>query len=145
MVPWMIPMALAAATPSWPGYRGPNSAGTAADAQPPTRIGPKENVAWSVEVPPSPSSPTVWGDRLFLTTFNAGELETRAYASPVGAEDRIYVASLDGKLTVVKAGGTKPEVLHTADFGERIAATPALVGKRLYLRTHTRLYAFQAP
>ena len=24
-------------------------------------------------------------------------------------------------------------------------ATPALVGKRLYLRTHTHLYAFQAP
>jgi outer membrane protein assembly factor BamB len=84
MVPWMIPMALAAATPSWPGYRGPNSAGTAADAQPPIKIGPKENVAWSVEVPPSPSSPTVWGDRLFLTTFNAGALETRAYATADG-------------------------------------------------------------
>ncbi len=65
------------------------------------------------------------------------------YASPVAADGRIYVASLPGKLTVVKAGGAKPEVLHTADFGERILATPALVGKNIYLRTQTKLYAFE--
>lgn len=65
------------------------------------------------------------------------------YASPVGADGRIYVASLDGKLSVVKAGGTKPEILHTADFGERVAATPALVGRRLYLRTQNHLHAFE--
>ncbi len=64
------------------------------------------------------------------------------YASPVAADGCIYVASLRGRLTVVKAGGTKPEVLHTADFGERILATPALVGRNVYLRTQTRLYAF---
>jgi hypothetical protein len=32
--------------------------------------------------------------------------------------------------------------LHTADFGERILATPALIGHKLYLRTQTKLYAF---
>jgi outer membrane protein assembly factor BamB len=64
------------------------------------------------------------------------------YASPVAADGRIYVFSLDGKATVVKAGGDKPEILHQADFGERIAGTPALVGNRLYLRTQTKLYAF---
>ncbi len=65
------------------------------------------------------------------------------YASPVAADGRIYVASLPGRLTVVKAGGAKPEVLHTADFGERILATPALVGKNIYLRTQSKLYAFE--
>jgi len=64
------------------------------------------------------------------------------YASPVAADGRIYVSSLDGKFSVIKAGGEKPEVLHTADFGERISATPALVGDRLYLRTKSKLYAF---
>ena len=64
------------------------------------------------------------------------------YASPVAADGRIYLASLLGKLTVVKAGGDKPEILHQADFGERILATPALVGERLYLRTTTKLWAF---
>jgi len=64
------------------------------------------------------------------------------YSSPVAGGGRIYVASLDGKLTVVKAGGDKPEVLHQADFGERILATPAIVGDKLYLRTQNTLYAF---
>ncbi len=64
------------------------------------------------------------------------------YASPVAADGRIYVASLPGKLTVLKAGGDAPEILHQVEFGERIFATPALVGDRLYLRTQTQLYAF---
>ena len=64
------------------------------------------------------------------------------YSSPVAADGRIYLASLQGKLTVVKAGGDLPEVVHSADFGERIAGTPALVGDRVYLRTEKKLYAF---
>lgn len=64
------------------------------------------------------------------------------YASPVAADGRIYIASLPGKLSVVKAGGAKPEIVHQADFGERILATPVLLGDKLYLRTATRLFAF---
>ena len=64
------------------------------------------------------------------------------YSSPVAADGRIYIASLPGKLTVVKAGGEKPEILHQADFGERIFATPVLVEDKLYLRTATKLWAF---
>jgi outer membrane protein assembly factor BamB len=64
------------------------------------------------------------------------------YASPIVADGRIYVFSLDGKATVVKAGGEKPEILHESNFGERIAGTPALVDDKLYLRTQTKLYAF---
>jgi outer membrane protein assembly factor BamB len=64
------------------------------------------------------------------------------YASPVLAAGRIYFASLAGKVTVIRAGGAKPEVLHQADFGTRILATPATVGDRLYLRTATDLWAF---
>ena len=64
------------------------------------------------------------------------------YSSPVAGGGQIYVASLSGKLTVVKAGGEKPEILHQAEFGERIFASPALVGDNLYLRTHSTLYAF---
>ena len=55
---------------------------------------------------------------------------------------RPLLASLPGKLTVVKAGGLKPAVRHQGNFGERILATPALVGDRLSLRTSTRLWAF---
>lgn len=56
---------------------------------------------------------------------------------------RPLLASLPGKLTVLKAGGTKPAILHPADFGERILATRALVGDRPSLRTTNRLWVFK--
>ena len=64
------------------------------------------------------------------------------YASPVAADGRIYFTSLNGKVIVVEAGGEAPKVLHQADFGERISATPALVESVIYLRTATALHAF---
>jgi outer membrane protein assembly factor BamB len=64
------------------------------------------------------------------------------YASPVAADGRVIVASLDGKVTVFAAGGETPRILHQVDFKERIAATPALVESQLFLRTPTALYAF---
>lgn len=64
------------------------------------------------------------------------------YASPIAADGRVIVASLDGKVTVFAAGGDLPKILHQSDFKERIAATPALAGNRLYVRTPTALYAF---
>lgn len=79
--------------------------------------------------------------RTFYLQERVGEAETY-YASPVAADGRIYLASLPGKLTVIKAGGDKPEILHQANFGERILATPALAGDRLYLRTQKQLYAY---
>lgn len=133
---------LQATDATWPGFRGPNGSGVAATAKPPLAPGPTNHVQWKAEVPWSPSSPAVSGDRLFLTTFHEGRLETRAYASPVAADGRLYLASLQGRLTVVRAGGNTPEILYQANFGERIDATPAIVGDRLYLRTKTRLYAF---
>jgi outer membrane protein assembly factor BamB len=64
------------------------------------------------------------------------------YSSPVAGGGRIYLASQSGKVTVVKAGGEKPEILHQAEFGEPVFATPALIGDKLYLRTWSALYAF---
>jgi outer membrane protein assembly factor BamB len=63
------------------------------------------------------------------------------YSSPVAANGHIYFSSLEGAITVLKAGGTSPEIIMTAKFGERIAATPAIAHDRLYLRTATKLYA----
>jgi hypothetical protein len=65
--------------------------------------------------------------------------------SGVAADGRIYVASLPGKLTVIKAGGDKPEILHQVKFGERIHSSPAIAGKNFYLRTQSALYAFGEP
>jgi outer membrane protein assembly factor BamB len=63
------------------------------------------------------------------------------YASPVAASGRIIFASADGKVSVIKADAEQPEILHQADFKERIFATPALTDNRIYIRTATKLYA----
>jgi len=50
--------------------------------------------------------------------------------------------SLDGKMTMFAAEGTLPKILHRAEFKERVAATPGLAEKNVYIRTATALYAF---
>src|SRR4030095_10616686 len=80
----LIANASPAATRNWPQFRGPNASGVAEKARPPVKISPTNGVMWQIEVPWSPSSPTVWGDRIFLTTYDAGELQTRCYDSRKG-------------------------------------------------------------
>jgi len=63
------------------------------------------------------------------------------YTSPVAADGRIYVASLNGVVSVLEAGD-KPNVIGRVDFKERIAATPALVDKTIYIRSAETLWAF---
>jgi outer membrane protein assembly factor BamB len=62
-------------------------------------------------------------------------------ASPVAGDGKIYFASLEGKISVVKAGKDL-ETLSVADLGEGIQATPAISGGRLYIRTAKALYCF---
>lgn len=62
------------------------------------------------------------------------------YSSPVGADGKVYVASENGKVVVLKAD-PQWEVLAVNDFGEDIYATPAIVDGRIFLRTHSALYA----
>jgi len=121
----------------------------------------RTHVAWkATRGLPYVASPLLYNGRIYciknggmLSSFDASSgkpyymqerlgAEGNYYSSPVAADGRIYLASVPGKLTVVKAGGEMPEVLHQAEFGERILATPALAGDNLYLRTQSTLYAF---
>ncbi len=63
------------------------------------------------------------------------------YASPVAADGKVYLANVDGKISVLKAGA-QWEVMGVNDIGEEIHATPALVDGRIYVRTHGALYCF---
>ena len=72
-----------------------------------------------------------------------GALDTY-YSSPVTDGTRIYFMSHSGKFSIVKAGGLDWELDSVADFAEESFGTPAIAGDTLYLRTKTRLYAFQA-
>jgi outer membrane protein assembly factor BamB len=66
------------------------------------------------------------------------------YASPVAADGKIFLASGEGKMTVLKAA-PEWEVLQVSDLGEEIRATPALSDGRIYVRTRSSLYCFGAP
>ena len=63
------------------------------------------------------------------------------YASPVAADGKVFIASTDGKISVLKAGHPW-EVLGVNDLGEEVHATPALSGGRIYVRTRSAVYCF---
>ena len=63
------------------------------------------------------------------------------YSSPVGADGKIFTASQDGHVSVIRAGRDW-EVLAVNDMDDEVYATPAPVDHRLYLRTKTALYCF---
>jgi outer membrane protein assembly factor BamB len=65
------------------------------------------------------------------------------YASPIAGDGKVYFASLDGKVTVLRAGADW-QVLSTTDLGEPIVATPAIGDGRVFVRTEAALYTFTA-
>lgn len=116
-------------------------------------------VAWKYEkgVPEAPSM-LLYNDRIYMvknggmiTCLNAvtGECIYQErlgaggpyYASPVAADGKIFTASRRGDVTVFRAGD-RFSVLGRNQLGERIMATPALVGDTVYIRTEDHLFAF---
>lgn len=61
---------------NWPQAGGPEGTWQVTGAEPPVRwsVARNENIAWRASLPNSGQSGiAVWGDRLFLTPFAAGE------------------------------------------------------------------------
>lgn len=119
LLPISAAAAAAAAVDRWPQFRGENAHGVSTTARPPVRLGPDQGVRWSVALPWSPSSPSVWGDRIFLTTFNEGQLETRCHDRTSGA--------------LRWSRPIRPESIeeHHRTDGSPAAATPATDGRRV--------------
>jgi outer membrane protein assembly factor BamB len=63
------------------------------------------------------------------------------YASPVVAQGRIFIASGDGTVVVLKAGDAL-DVSARIDLGAPIFATPAIADGVLYVRTASEILAF---
>ena len=63
------------------------------------------------------------------------------FASPVFGDGKIYLASENGTVTVVK-NGPNYEELAKNDLGEAIVATPAIAGDALFVRSRTQLFCF---
>jgi outer membrane protein assembly factor BamB len=63
------------------------------------------------------------------------------FASPVGADGKVYLASQDGTVSVVKAAG-EWDVLAVNSLGDEVFATPAIADGKIYVRTKSALYCF---
>jgi outer membrane protein assembly factor BamB len=58
---------------NWPQWRGPDGSGVAASSGYPDDWSPARNIAWKTEIEGrGHSSPSVWGDRIYLTTSIEG-------------------------------------------------------------------------
>ena len=68
----------------------------------------------------------------------------RYFSAPVAADNKIFVTSEEGKLTVLRAGPDW-EVLATNDMGDACYATPAIVDGKIYVRSTAALYCFVKP
>ncbi len=84
----------------------------------------------------------VSGELLKRGRINKGS--PKVYASPIAADGKLFIATLDGLVAVLAAAG-EWEVLGLNDLGEEIHATPAIADDRLLVRTRGSLYAFAAP
>jgi outer membrane protein assembly factor BamB len=116
-------------------------------------------IAWRLErdTPYTPS-PLLYGDEIYFLKGNNGLLSCfkaktgerlygperlegvpNVYASPVGADGRIYVAGREGTTAVVQRGPVF-KVLATNTLDEGFDASPVAVDSELYLRGRRFLY-----
>ncbi len=104
---------------SWPQFRGVNATGVATSNAPlPDKVSPDSSVIWKVPLPPGHSSPTIFGDRIFLTAEHDSKLMT------------IGIDRATGKiLWEAEAPYEKLESIHR--IGSHCQATPATDGERV--------------
>jgi outer membrane protein assembly factor BamB len=118
-----------------------------------------DKIAWKLDrgMPYIPS-PLLYDNRLYFTQSNEGILSchnastgkaliertrlqgiSTIYGSPVGAAGRVYFTSRRGVTTVIKHAD-ELEVLASNELPEEFDASPAIVGKEIYLRGKKFLY-----
>ena len=139
------------------GYRGSSVMALPLDAT--GDITDTERVLWTRDKDtPYVPSPLLYDDYLYFNRSNdailtcldaqSGEVligRTRmqkvlgVYASPVGAQDRVYFVGRNGSTIVLKKG-PEYEELATNVLDEHIDASPALAGNQLFLRGEKHLY-----
>lgn len=107
----------------WPWWRGPSRNGISVSQTAPLSWSPTENIVWKAAVPGrGHSSPTIWGNRIFLATADEAAKEHRLLAY-----DRTTGQQLWNSLC--HQGGLD----HAHDKNTHASATPACDGERVYI------------
>ncbi len=86
---------------------------------------------------------TCWDARTGQPLYEQERLgaEGEYYASPIAANGHLYLASVGGTVTVVRAGDSL-EVKARNQLGESVMSTPAIADDQLYVRSANHLWAF---
>jgi len=63
------------------------------------------------------------------------------FASPVGADGKVFLIGQGGTVSVVKATGDW-EILAVNELDDECYATPAIAEGRLFVRTQSAIYCF---
>lgn len=74
----VAPLAAQSPPPKWPQFRGVDGAAAATSASTLT-FERERDVLWRVDLPPGHSSPCIWGEQIFLTAHDGGELAMLAF------------------------------------------------------------------
>ena len=88
------------------------------------------------------ATPIIWEDPIAMTWTESSSGNRHLagiYASPLGAAGRVYLPGRNG-VTVVLKLSDKLEVLATSRLEEKFDASPAAVGRDLFLSGHDYLY-----
>jgi outer membrane protein assembly factor BamB len=71
---------LGADAANWPQFRGPEGTGVAPEGKPPVEFGTEKALLWTAELPFGQSSPSIWGNRVFVTSGERNGKELNVYA-----------------------------------------------------------------
>ncbi len=134
---WATSMTLSAvaAEPDWAGFRGPSGMGISAAKGLPVTWSESENIAWKTPLPgPGASSPIVFGDRIYLTSYTGFFVPGESGGSQEDLKRHLLALNRkDGKLVWDTAVAAKlPEEDRIRDHGFA-ANTPAADAERLYV------------
>ncbi len=116
-----------------------------------------DQFVWELERgTPDVPSPLVFGGLVYLSgekgtltvlDFKSGEVvydervhQSTHRGSPVHADGKIFLTGTDGTVSLIRPG-REFEVIAKNDLGEYLAASPAISGDTIYLRTYDALYA----
>ena len=114
---------------NWPRFRGPGGLATAASTNAPATWDVKTGtgIVWKIPVPVvGPSSPIIWGNRLFLSGATAKKREVYCYDTASGS--LVWQKAIESK---ADPNAEPPRVME--DTGGYAASTPATDGRRVYV------------
>jgi len=123
-----------------------------------------DKIVWELDDgTPYVSSPLLYDGTIYITKDRSGLMTSvdaqtgqikirpqrlpninNIYASPVAAAGRVYYSDREGT-TVVLKHGPEMEVLAVNRLDEAIDASPAIVGKEMFVRTAGHLYCIAEP